>query len=527
MRSSIRRAALIVALHSGLVLSVQAQLSAQAALATLTARLGPEITPDEQAYFGLFYPFRDRFQHATARLDGDALLLDVYMARNGVPADTTYRLDAADAAILAGYVDSYERIFLEGVGAHAAELSTLIRRRLARPASLPEGALRRVQVTTQDGQLREGGLLYASETYWALWPGRAPYTWQQSNRVTWIPAAQIVAVHVPGLSTGLRLGEAALQVGAQIAAAAPGALGLDRGVQGPLLTGLSTAAVLTALRLRPSGGTSRMAANLPAGMPPLFERAAPPEFLALLRAQPAFSPASSGARRSRRSYVDVTLGTSYALGSSGGAYDTRSTASGSDFSAGPRTYAEADRMTLRPSSLHLDVQVNPMPFLYVGVEGRRFRDTYTPEYGESITGLRTGGVYGGIQLAGTSPVLSGHSLALGGGYEVIDARLQGSFYTTLALQQGKPQPAQMDEIVYTYEAPARVKRPFVRLAYEYALTDLTSFFAKADLATTATVSQPRRTFESSYLGNTFTTERPAHDLRLIGQTIVVGTRLHF
>ena len=173
--------------------------AAQHPAESLHARLGDAIEPEEQAYFGLFYPLGARFRGATYAREGDGLRFHLTLSDTAqAVTDSTVVLDAATAQMLARYVDEYETLFAgDGLVPRRRAYGALLRMQIARPAPGYQSGTQ-VRVVRRSGNRVEGTLLWADTQRMALQPTRTPFDWRRPGHVVLVAPSEIERIELAG-----------------------------------------------------------------------------------------------------------------------------------------------------------------------------------------------------------------------------------------------------------------------------------------------------------------------------------------
>lgn len=505
----------------------------------IVARTGATVSPEARRYFGLVpdAPPGTAVDVASRPDGGLALTL-----RPPAEAATTRTLSPELAEDLARYVDRYEELYWDErddsdvTWELGPSLTRLRREGLAVPATLKREVPFTYVVRLRNGDAVRGRVLYADESVVALWTGNGPYRWDALDGVALVPMSGIetasaraigvvplvlsAAMHVAAVATSTQRPPLSTGVAATL-----GAVGTGARAYGRLLT--------------PQGAGVRTSLSRVA----FFRLGTPPEFDARLSMQ-RDAVVTTPLPRRRTSAFDrwrdygpfVSLNVS--RGDASNAQDsvmTTATGTGS-FPRPVPPYQSTGGLAAETADWRADAEVTlPLPVVPVGIVlgGSKtwFGDAPTLDAderyaAERLTERAQSSVHAGLSLGRASGPLLGNRFTVAYGIRRSEATLSGEFYSTLALDQGPPNndPSAFARYSTTYKEST----PFVRVAYDFMLTRVSSVFAVAEFAKANTIERPAQTVTSTYpdFGYSFTATRPAHTVTYGGRTLAAGLRLH-
>ena len=501
--------------------------AAQHPAESLRARLGDAIEPEEQAYFGLFYPLDARFRGATYAPQGDSLRFHLTLADTaGAALDSTVVLDAPTAQMLARYVDEYETLFAgDGLVPRRRAYGALLRMQVARPApGYRPGAP--VRVVRRDGSRVEGTLLWADAQRLALQPPRTPFDWRRPGEVVLIAPSEIGHVELAGWPDAAVTGATAL-----VLMASQAVVPLYSGDAAPALDALRTAATATGvvvLRERPrsrldvQGRRADYARALPrlvglsryaALRPPELAATAPPE-------GPPHAPEK--VRRPPRPYVSLMITHENEAPVGNGYTVAAQYAPAHPAAPGGQALTEVTPRIHR-AGLYGEATFHVLPWLGIGVEGARHRSLRPREGTDEALGttLFYGASVRARRRVQETPVGSAW-LSVGVGLRRVTASLRGVFLVTAAARPEAPPP----NVYATYEARGERLQPTAHVGYDVAVGRHASIYAGVNAALPLELRVPAQTSTFEHATGRYQATMPAHKTGVGAVRYRLGIRLH-
>lgn len=458
---------------------------AQQPIDLLRTRLGDMISPDEQAYFGLFFTLGDRFQYATyTEAAGDLRFHLVLSDGHRGDKDSTLMLDASNAALLARYLGEYETLFDgDGLVPRLRQYALLRRDRIARPPKIYRKGTR-VRIAQRNGEEVEGTLLWADvQSVGVLSEGRH-FDPQHPNRVTVLAPPDIEHIEAPGISDNLAHRTGDVLVGLTQAAIPlyddGDAQARDALLIGGMAAGLAVLKLFPRNQLDVRGQRGRYSAVLPRLMRmSRYRTLRAPELAARSTPQPmnAHAPDDPVRKPSRR--------ISLALSHANEATPTRSFtvyASREPFEQEQtrRSATTTVRPQVRAAGLQGEVTVQLRQGLHLRIAAARHRSVALPGNTHEVFSRLTL-VGGSVQLHRPFPQsrrIDGWFSA-GMGVRYVTTRLKGRYLVTAA---DDVQTAAESAVYTAYELPGRRWQPTLHAGYEVFVRPELAVYAALDAA---------------------------------------------
>ncbi len=517
------------------------------ALDSLIARVGTTIEPSEKVYFGLFpdIPLNE-FNGATIKALPEG---DVQVAMDLRRGGTERRLSPEMALLLARHVVYYEVMRAPSSPAWADRLSGDVRRSgLARlRTEAPTGPP--LTIRTRRGDTVRGWVVHADSTYLTLYPADRPFDlWNLEEHAIALSAASIeyIAFSSPILAASLDYAEAATSLTIQAASAFLAyqtESDLGNAVYGGGMAVLAAGVSGGAWAVQERYGAERNAvrgerAAYIRALPQLREAAflrtlVPLEFTRWHDTLPSADLEWQPFReRAIRPLLHVMISSPLQPAVSGSvrrnAVQTRR-----------GTLVENDIFGSEPSiksgRAGVDVTLNPIRFIHIGAEAYwnraeeeqmlEERNTRSPlflQY-ENLVLDDTWAVFAGVTLGDGTTRWVKSRLEIGGGVGYVGASVVGAFVASLATSSTLPF---ADDPGQRYSASESGYVPYGRIAYDFAVTPVTSFSVKLTYAQQPDIVLPEITADVSQGILRWTTTKPEHTYTFSPWSLSFGLRTH-